>query len=267
MNRIVFIKELKRNRKNFGIWTGIVLAFTMLILSIYPSFSDMGKDLVNLMAKLPKEYARAFGMDEATWNSIIGFYSTYFGIYITLLIGIFTASTGATILGKEERDGTAEFLLTRPVSRSCIFYSKMAALGIMILLVFFIQTLFALTGILIFSDFSDWSIFWVMQVHGFFLVTLFTGLAIFISSFLSPKINFMGMVVGMIFGTYLVNAISKTADKIEWIGFISPYHYLNLNLDQGSLSFNPWACFTFFLITLVLTAWAKKRFLKKDILN
>ncbi|NDH78416.1 MAG: multidrug ABC transporter permease, partial [Flavobacteriia bacterium] len=112
MNTVLFTKELKRNRKNTLIWTSIVLAFTLMILSIYPSFSHMGEDMVKLMSSLPEEYAKAFGMDEATWSSIIGFYATYYGIYITLLMGIYTASTGATIIGKEERDGTAEFLLT-----------------------------------------------------------------------------------------------------------------------------------------------------------
>ena len=118
MNSVIFKKELKRNRKNTAIWTAIVIVFTALILSIFPSFSEMGEEMAKMMSSLPEEVAKALGMDEGTWSNIIGFYGTYYGIYIILLIGIFTASTGATIIGKEERDGTAEFLLTRPISDS-----------------------------------------------------------------------------------------------------------------------------------------------------
>ena len=131
MNSVIFKKELKRNRKNTAIWTAIVVVFTALILSIFPSFSEMGEEMAKLMSSLPEEYAKALGMDEETWSSIIGYYGTYYGIYIILLIGIFTASTGATIIGKEERDGTAEFLLTRPISRGSIVWTKLMALGML----------------------------------------------------------------------------------------------------------------------------------------
>ena len=67
MNRTLYFKELKRNRKNTLIWTSIVVAFTFLILSIYPSFSQMGDQMTELMSSLPEEYARALGMDEGTW--------------------------------------------------------------------------------------------------------------------------------------------------------------------------------------------------------
>src|SRR6056300_497022 len=162
MNTVLFLKELKRNRKNTLIWSSIVLGFTLMILSIYPSFSHMGEDMVKLMSNLPEEYAKAFGMDEATWSSIIGFYATYYGIYITLLMGIFTASTGAAILGKEERDGTAEFLLTRPLSRRTVVNSKYAALFTLLLAIYAVQTLCAIGGIVLFGTTMDWGVFQAM---------------------------------------------------------------------------------------------------------
>lgn len=82
MNSVIFKKELKRNRKNTAIWTAIVVVFTALILSIFPSFSEMGEEMAKLMSSLPEEYAKALGMDEETWSSIIGYYGTYYGIYI-----------------------------------------------------------------------------------------------------------------------------------------------------------------------------------------
>jgi len=164
MNKALYLKELKRNRKNALIWGSIVLGFTLMILSIYPSFAEMGEQMALLMSKMPQEMARAFGIDDETWSSIIGFYATYYGIYITLLMGIFTSSTGATILGKEERDGTAEFLLTRPISRASIVDSKYAALLTLLLLIYVIQTLCAVGGILAFGTAVDWDVFTAMHV-------------------------------------------------------------------------------------------------------
>ena len=267
MNSVVFKKELKRNRKNTIIWTAIVVGFTALILSIFPIFAEMGEEMAKLMSSLPEEYAKALGMDEETWSSIIGYYGTYYGIYITLLMGIFTASTGATIISKEERDGTAEFLLTRPISRGSIATTKLTALGALFLIVYGIQTLSAVIGLLVFGEYVNWSVMIAMHVHGFFLVGFFTASGVMMSSFLSPKMNYMGPVVGLIFGSYFVNAISMAAEKVSWLGYFSPYHYLNLTAKNGVLELNLIACFGVSVVSAILLWISYKRYLTKDIVG
>ena len=265
MNKALYLKELKRNRKNALIWGSIVLGFTLMILSIYPSFAEMGEQMALLMSKMPQEMARAFGIDDETWSSIIGFYATYYGIYITLLMGIFTSSTGATILGKEERDGTAEFLLTRPISRASIVDSKYAALLTLLLLIYVIQTLCAVGGILAFGTAVDWDVFTAMHVHGIVLVGFFTAISVLLASFVSPKVNFMGPVVGLIFGSYFLDAISKATDAVKFLGYISPYHYLQLQAQGGVLEVNWSASFGLLVIAVVALWVARARYLQRDV--
>lgn len=267
MNRVLYFKELKRNRKNALIWGSIVVAFTFLILSIYPSFSEMGEQMTQLMSTLPEEYARAFGMDEGTWSSIIGFYATYYGIYITLLMGIFTASTGATIVGKEERDGTSEFLLTRPISRGTVVRTKFAVLGTLFLLVYSVQTLFAVLGMVIFGDQVEWSHVATMHVHGFVLVSFFTAAGVLMSAFLSPKLNYMGPVVGMIFGSFFIDAISKATERVSALGYISPYHYLQLQAEGGELTISAVPSAVLLILAGGMLAVAYNRYLTRDIVG
>ena len=267
MNSVIFKKELKRNRKNTAIWTAIVVVFTALILSIFPSFSAMGEEMAKLMSSLPEEYAKALGMDEETWSSIIGYYGTYYGIYIILLIGIFTASTGATIIGKEERDGTAEFLLTRPISRGSIVWTKLMALGMLFIIIYGIQTLSAVIGLLIFGEDVNWPVFTTMHVHGFFLVGFFTASGVLMSSFLSPKLNYMGPIVGLIFGGYFLNAISMAVEKVSWLGYFSPYHYLNLTAKNGVLELNLITCLGASVVVAVFLWISNKRYLSRDIVG
>ena len=267
MNTVLFLKELKRNRKNTLIWSSIVLGFTLMILSIYPSFSHMGEDMVKLMSNLPEEYAKAFGMDEATWSSIIGFYATYYGIYITLLMGIYTASTGATIIGKEERDGTAEFLLTRPISRGSVAGTKLAVLLTLFVIVYAVQTLVAIAGMSVFADTVNWDAFVAMHIHGFFLIAFFTSAGVLLGSVLSVKLNYMGPIVGLIFGTYFLNAIASASDAVGFLAYFSPYHYMPLTLEQGSLSADPWACLGFAVASAVMLVFSYKRYLKRDIVG
>ena len=111
MNLNLYKKELKRNRKNFMIWTGIAIGFTIMIVSLYPSFKDLG---VAMSETIPKEMAKAFNMDMASWGEISGYYKTYFGFHIIIILAIFSCSMGSTIISKEEKERTSEFLFSKP---------------------------------------------------------------------------------------------------------------------------------------------------------
>jgi ABC-2 type transport system permease protein len=237
----------------------------MLILGIYPSMADMGEDITKLMDKLPEELGKALGMDEKTWSSIIGFYSTYYGIYIILLVGIYTMSTGTTIISKEEKDGTSEFLLTKPISRKSVFWTKMASLFTLSMIIYVIQTICAVVGLMAFGNTIDWGGFTIMHIHGLVLILFFTALGVLLSFFFTPKKNFMGMVVGIIFGSYFLNAISKTAESIEWIGYISGFHYLEFTPTDPNYELNIWATIVFPILAILIMIFAYHTFKKKDI--
>src|SRR5690606_27805762 len=129
----------------------------------------------DLMTKMPDEILKAFGMDENTWSSILGFYNTYYGIYIIVLLSIYTTSTAATIISKEEKYRTAEFLLTKPISRSSVFWTKIGSLLSLCIFIFAVQTLFAIFGIITFGDDStNWSTFGIMTASGLVLMIFFT---------------------------------------------------------------------------------------------
>jgi len=266
MNRNLYFKELRRSRKNFLIWASIIIGFTLMILSLYPSMAKMGDSLTMMMESLPEEFTKAFGMDENTWSNMNGYYSTYYGIYIILLMSIYTASTAATIITKEARDGTAEFLYTRPISRKSLVQTKVAVMGTLMMAIFIIQTALAIAGFEMFGEGNvDWEAVKIMHVHGFFLVLLFTSLGFLIASFLNPKMNFMGMIVGMVFGTYFLNTISQVSETAEFLGYASPYHYLTFTFQPGAAE-AAWlgiACFV--AMSLGSLAWGMHRYRTADI--
>ncbi|MCR9172443.1 MAG: ABC transporter permease [bacterium] len=265
MNWNLYFTEVKRNRKNLITWTLIAVGFTALVVSIFPTMEDMGQDLAELMSKLPPEIAKAMGMDAETWTNILGFYSTYYGIYIILLVGIFCMSTGATIVSKEERDRTSEFLLTRPLSRKQIFNEKMLAMLSLTFIIFTIQTIVATTLVFIFGSNVNWSAFATMHIHGLILILFFTCLGVLISFFFQPKKNFMGMVVGIIFGSYFLNAVSRTAESIEWLGYFSPFHYLDFDPLNPEYSANWIGMAVMVVISAGFLFAAFRLFEKKDI--
>ncbi len=266
MNFNLYRKELKRNNKNLLIWMSIVIGFTIMVLAIFPYMAEMGESLAMMLDKIPAELAKAMGMDAQTWSSILGFYSTYYGVYIIVLVSIFTTSTATVILSKEERDRTAEFLLTRPVSRLAVYTSKIASLLTLSVAVFAVQTIIAIIFIHLFkTNDIDWNLFSRLQFGGFFLMLLFTSIGVFLSMVISPKKNLMGLVVGITFGTYILNALGKSTEATEWLSYLSPFNYFDLSISNPGAPLQYFAAFTVLIICAVLLVISYKVYSKKDI--
>lgn len=265
MNTNLYFKEIKRNRKNLMIWSSIVVGFTLMVLAIFPYMAEMGDSMTLLMESIPPEIGKAMGMDADTWSSIIGFYSTYYGVYIVVLVSIFTTSTGATIISKEEKDRTSEFLLTRPISRRQIVFTKLMSLFTLTMIIYVIQVITASIAISYFAVADvDWTVFTRMHMSGLILILFFTCIGVLISMFFTPKKNFMGIVVGITFGTYFLNAIGKSAEVVNWISYLSPFNYMEITKDPN-VTFNFISAVILLVMGGIMLYVANTIYLKKDI--
>ena len=265
-NRNLYLKEIKRNKKNLAIWSAIVMGFTILVLSIFPYMKNMGDQMAIMMSKMPEGMTKAMGIDAQTFNSILGMYNTYYGIYIVVLLAIYTSSTGATIISKEEKNKTAEFLLTKPISRKNVFVTKVIVLYTLCFLAYIVQTTTAIIFVNAFGeDDIKWSIFITMHTHGLILILFFTCLSLFLSMLAKPKSNFMGMSVGIVFGSYFLNTIAIAANKVSWIGYISPFHYLDFSVSNPNYSINYPVVAIILSVSIILLIISYKLYKRKDI--
>ena len=266
LNRNLYSKELKLNRKNLLIWSGIVIVFTILVMSMFPYMKNMGEEMAKMMSEMPKGITEAMGLNDKTFNSILGMYNTYYGIYIIVLLSIFACSTAATIISKEERDKTAEFLLTKPISRKGVFATKILALFTLAITAYVIQTITAAIFVVILGEEDvNWSVFITMHLHGFLLILFFTCVGLLLSMLVKARKSFMGMTVGIVFGSYFINTIAKASDTLSWIGYISPFHYLDFNVTDSTYHTNYLQGAIILVVSVILVIIAYKLYEKKDL--
>ena len=257
MNLNLFKKELKRNRKNFMIWTGIAVGFTIMIISLYPSFKDMG---IEMGKAIPKEMAKAFNMDMSSWQEVSGYYKTYFGFHIIIILSIFACSFGASIVSKEEKDRTSEFLLTKPISRKAIFLTKVLALMSYITLSFLAQTtILVLMIFAVVSNDVNWNHIIEMHINGYVLCLFFGAAGLFLSQMVKGVKNYMGPVVGIVMGTYFLHAIGSAIEDANWISKCSPFHYLGVD------EFSALSILIVVVLALIFLYTSFKIFKQKDI--
>jgi len=129
----MIVHELRQYQKSTIIWIIFLVAGAALYLSLFPAFSKETGTLLKVLEGYPLAFRKALGITLISFASISGFYS-FVITYIILAGSIQAMILGTSIVSKEERGKTAEFLLTKPVRRSQILTAKLVAALILILI-------------------------------------------------------------------------------------------------------------------------------------
>ena len=168
-------------------------------------------------------FTQAFGMDRLNFGTLIGFYAVECG-NILGLGGAFYASVCAVgILSKEEKDKTAEFLLTHPVSRKRVMTEKLIAVLIQITAMNIIFFVLAIGSIAVVGETIPWKEISLMHLAYYLLQLELAGICFGISAFLRK--GSVGIGLGMAVMMYFLNLIANIADVAEFLKYITPFGY------------------------------------------
>jgi ABC-2 type transport system permease protein len=267
ISKNLFSKELKRNSFSLVLWMIIISALIAITMSVYPTFMANQSKISALLSIIPKGALQFKGIsDFSDLLSVLGFYASNNVIYMMLLGSIFSIVLSSGILSKEEYNKTAEFLLTRPLTRDEIFFTKVA---IILLNVFVLNLVVSVIGLLCLelvatSPFSI-RVFLVLSFNTFLLNLLFCAAGLFISVMIkrSKPVNFQ--CIGLVLILYFISTISKISPDISFIGYFSPFRYVDLNVVSKGYQLNPLHLLYFFGISLVLIFASWLIYRKKDI--
>ena len=265
MNRNLILKEIKDNRKSFFIWTGVISLVTFFLLSLYPSMAEM-KDTMEAMIKgMPSGMADAFGMTDSYFSGIVGYYSTYYGLHVMILSGIFVISMAGNIIAKEEREGTADFLLTKPLTRGEVITSKLVAYGSLVALYFIIQTGLSVMFISAYGENPDWGQFTIMIIYGVMLNFFFAGIGLFLSLLPRKGRSLTGPLIAVVIGGFVLNAFARISKDTEWLGWVSPFKYPDFNVGAADYGLEPWRVLVLVGIGAICITLVYLHYRKKDI--
>jgi ABC-2 type transport system permease protein len=90
-----------------------MLAITIII---YPEMAAAMDEFSEMFSNMGS-FSEAFSMDQLNFGEFMGYFGTECGNVLGLGGAFFAALAGILSLAKEEKDHTAEFLFTHPVSR------------------------------------------------------------------------------------------------------------------------------------------------------
>ncbi len=266
MNAVLILKELKRELKGFLIGSTLVVAYLVMVISIYTSM-DLGMDqFADMWSSLPQGFMTALNFDAAKWKSILGFYTTYFVLLIPLISGGFSVVWGLKMLSKEERHKTAEFLLTRPISRDQVVTSKLVMLITYIIGINFLAYLAGLISITIVAE-KDFSIttYTILHFYGLASCLFYGALGLFISVLIRRGRSSTGIGIGIAMGLYMFDMILKISGKAEFLLYLTPYKYIDLEVTSPDYHLEGWRVLIPLGVSVVLVIISYVLYRRKDI--
>lgn len=228
--------ELRQGRNSFIIWT-VSIAFLMIVcIFLFPEMKDEMNDVSDMFASMGS-FSAAFGMDRINFGTLMGFYSVECGNILGLGGAFFAAFTAISILAKEEKERTAEFLLTHPVGRVRVITEKLAAVLIQIVLMNAVIWGLSVTSIAMIGEEIPWKELSLLHLAYFLMQIELAGICFGGSAFL--RRGSIGIGLGIAAMMYFLNIIANISESAEFLRYITPFAYTegadivaNCSLDQ-----------------------------------
>lgn len=214
--------ELRRGRLAFLIWTGAIGFMLAVCILLYPEMkSEM--DEINKMFSSMGSFTAAFGMDRLGFGTLTGYYAIECGNVLGLGGAFYAALCAVGILSREEKDKTAEFLLTHPVTRRRIITEKLFAVMLQIaamnLIIYAIATgSMALIG-------ENVPLKEVTLLHTAYLILQaeLAGVCFGVSAFMTK--GSVGAGLGIAAMMYVLNLVANITDSAAFLKYITPFGY------------------------------------------
>jgi ABC-2 type transport system permease protein len=260
----MYLHELKSLRKSTIIWTCALIALAVLYLSLYPGIMNDATDFKKMLGGYPAPVRAMLGISLDSITSLLGFYSMIFS-FITLCGAIQAMNFGVSILSKEVRERTADFLLVKPVSRPAIVTSKLlAALTMLVVTDIIYYTIISiLANAVKTADYSN-KVFLMINATLFFIQLIFLSIGVVVSVII-PKIkSVLPVSLGIVFGFFIIGVLIAAGNN-DGSRFISPFKYFDNPYIIKNSSYEAPYLITSAAIVIVAIAASYIIYTKKDI--
>lgn len=218
----VFIHELKRGKVSLLIWSCAIAFMLGICVLIYPEMKTQMGDISAMFANMGS-FSAAFGMDKINFGSFIGFFGVECGNVLGLGGALFASILGISALAKEEKEHTAEFLLTHPISRIRVLTEKLLAVFAQIVILNLIAALVTVLSVLVVGESADirtmfllFLAYWMMQME---IAAVTFGISAFLRG------NGLGIGLGIAVLLYFLNILANLTENAKFLKYITPFGY------------------------------------------
>ena len=238
--------ELRLGRKAWIIWSVSVSFLLIVTIFLFPEMKGEMDNISSMFSDMGS-FSAAFGMDKMNFGTLIGYYAVECGNVLGLGGAFFASLCAAAILCREEKERTAEFLLTHPVSRVRIISEKLMAVLIQVLAMNLIVYVLCIGSMAAVGESIPWKEVSLLHLAFLIMQIELCGICFGISAFMRK--GSIGVGLGITFILYFMNLISNITEKAEGLKYITPFAYCDgstvvtdLKLDSTKIAIGMTFC-------------------------
>ena len=214
--------ELRQGKASFFIWTLSIGFLLTVCIFLFPEINGQ-MDGISEMFSSMGSFTAAFGMDRLNFGTLTDYYAIECGNILGLGGAFYACLCTVDILSKEEKDRTAEFLLTHPISRSQIITEKLTAAVIQIVTMNLIISALSACSIAAIGESIAWNTFSMLHLAYLLLQIELAGICFGISSFMRKSSTGIGLGIAAVM--YFLNLISNIAEPANFLKYITPFGF------------------------------------------
>ena len=230
----IYIKELKQSFKSLCIWTASIAFMMLVCILLFPEMKNEMESVTAVFANMGG-FTAAFGMDKLSFGELMGFYGIECGNIMGLGGGFFAALAGISVLAKEEKERTAEFLLTHPVSRFSVITGKLLSVLTQVVILNLVAVSVSLISAAAIGESFEMNEFILLHTAYLIMQTEIACICFGISAFI--KRGSIGTGLGLALALYFMNIVCNISEQAEFLRYITPYGYAEASniISEGKL--------------------------------
>ncbi len=235
----VFKHELRQGWKSLLVWTASIGFLMAVCIFLFPEMKGEMESVSHIFASMGG-FTAAFGMYRLNFGEFHGFYAVECGNILGLGGAFFAALIAVAALCKEEKEHTAEFLLTHPVTRTGIVTAKLLSVLAELLILNGAILLLTVLSVLAIGESPDWHKLLLLHLANGLLQLEIAAVCFGVSAFL--RRSGLGIGLGLAALLYCLNIVANLTEKAEWLKYVTPFGYadgaqiMTDGLDAGMLA-------------------------------
>lgn len=234
----IFLKELKRTRRSMCLWSLVIGILAVFGILEYPIISGYMKELIPILQSIPKLIQIMFGVYKVDLTNPLGYYACMY-FWCGLVVFTHAVYIGASMISKDERDKTTEYLFSKPYKRDTIITAKILVAAVNTLVIAVITGTVSALAMLPLGVGTDFYLHVATVTLGMFFTQLVLASLGFACSalFKKPKTGILAAVFVLIL-SYIFAIFIEYNGRIDFLNFISPIRYFNVkSVMNNGISF------------------------------
>ena len=265
MNANIYKHEVRARLKSAIVWSLAITALIAFFFSIFPLFAEQAALMNEFLARYPAELRSALGLGNLDLSTVLGYFSFLF-LFAQLCLAVQASTYGVGLVSIEETELTADFLLSKPVSRGQVMTSKLLAALTCLTLTNLVIWVVTFASISLFRDGRDYQVrpLLLLLVSVVIFQLFFLGLGLLISLLVRRVRSVLPYALGLALGAYVLSAFNGIVGDVG-LEYITPFKHLDAAYIVHNGAYNTPLVLLNIAVTVVALAASYWLYIRRDI--